>query len=426
MRKTLLAAMSAALAIPALAAASLPGVDDPQVGYAENVHHIANVPGVGGHVAVEGDRLYAGAYGLGMRIFDISDRDNPVVIGEYYPERGRADAVPDGADFDGRLIASLAGNRTGFGNSTEFLDVTDPENIEVLWRWTDAEGNAHTGDIIDERKLWMPAGGSRFRLYDLTPLLDEGQEPAKLTDIDLFQAWMESPHRNDRPVGPGFTHLHEATHHLDVEVRLPEAEWVDQDGDGTPDETYATRDLALVAEGGSYTNNNGNTGSMFVVDITDPANPVVRYRFLHPTGPDHHPIRYFHEARLLDGDPSVLIISDEDLHNGCDAGGLTILKMTPDYTDAVELAEWFNGLGTPAAICSVHNFTTEGHLAYVGSYNAGLQIVDLSDPAEPKRAGQFIAPGADSWGAQIYDGRIYVGDLGGRGLDVFEYTPPED
>jgi len=33
--------------------------------------------GTGGHVTVEGGRLYVGAYGLGFRMFDISDPEKP-------------------------------------------------------------------------------------------------------------------------------------------------------------------------------------------------------------------------------------------------------------------------------------------------------------------------------------------------------------
>src|SRR5687768_2719798 len=41
------------------------------------LEHIYNSPFTGGHVAREGDRLYVGAYGGGMRIFDISEPAAP-------------------------------------------------------------------------------------------------------------------------------------------------------------------------------------------------------------------------------------------------------------------------------------------------------------------------------------------------------------
>jgi hypothetical protein len=73
--------------------------------------------------------------------------------------------------------------------------------------------------------------------------------------------------------------------------------------------------------------------------------------------------------------------------------------------------------------------STKDDFAFFGSYNAGLQVVDLSDPAKPVRGGQFIAPGMNSWGALVHPEApgylTYVGDLGGRGLDVLEFTPPK-
>src|SRR5919106_1433840 len=152
---------------------------------ADNVARVggANTPS-GGHVVVEGDRLYVGAYGLGMRIFDIADPEAPALIGEYLPGK-RADAVPDAAVFDGRHIAVLNGtNRLSLStsdstnpntNKTEFLDVTDPARPRLLWEFNGTtHGEAHNGDIVDVRRLWIPSGGSGtngLRIYDLSPVL---------------------------------------------------------------------------------------------------------------------------------------------------------------------------------------------------------------------------------------------------------------
>ena len=77
------------------------------------------------------------------------------------------------------------------------------------------------------------------------------------------------------------------------------------------------------AQGGNYAGS-GNTGSMFVIDITNPRRPVVLQRWLHTQGAGHHPIRYHHEAQFLASSPRVVLVTDEDLHNGCGgAGGIT-------------------------------------------------------------------------------------------------------
>ena len=88
-----------------------------------------------------------------------------------------------------------------------------------------------------------------------------------------------------------------------------------------------------------------------------------------------------------------------------------------------ELSEWFIPVGTPAPVCSVHVFSTSGDLVAFGSYNAGLQIADYSDPANPVRVGQAITPGTTAWGAQWNRDIVYVGDMS-RGLDTFRYNGP--
>jgi hypothetical protein len=400
--------------------------------------NIARVGGVntptGGHVVIEGDRLYVGAYGLGFRIFDVSDPEEPALIGQYLPGK-RADAVPDAAVFDGRHIAVLNGtNRLSVGtsdstnpntNKTEFLDVTDPANPRLLWEFNGpTHGEAHNGDIVDARRLWLPSGGSGtngLRIYDLSPVL---QSPAgaplsllaagTANGLNPVELWKQSPHyRGDRASEPAFTHTHDISVYLDRPV-------------AQADGSIANRDIALLAEGGAYANNAGNTGSLFIVDITDPRNPVVLNRWRHTAAAGHHPIRYYHEAQFLDGDPSVILVTDEDLHNGCgQAGGITAIRVGASLTgEPTELSEWFIPAGTPAPVCSVHVFSSAGSLVFLGSYNAGLQVVDYNDPTRPAQAGYYIAPGTTAWGALYHEGYVYVGDMA-RGLDVFQLDDPE-
>lgn len=386
-----------------------------------NVEYVTGDCGAtGGHVVVEGNRLYVGAYGAGMRFFDISNPATPVFIGQYVPGTPRADAVPDAAVFDGRHIAVLNGtNRTHRSipvgaartDKTEFLDVSDPAHPVLLATLGPslADGEAHNGDIVDARRLWLPSGGTGvhgLRIYDLRPLLGTPPAPPeKIFTADPAALWAGSPYRQGKPVGAPFTHTHDITVYLGYDVA-----------------GLGKRDIVLLAEGGNYAGN-GNTGSLFVIDITNPSEPVVLLRWLHDGGPEHHPIRYHHEAQFLDGDPRVVLVTDEDLHSGCEAGGVTALRLSDDLTSATELSEWFLGFGTLAPVCSVHVFSSHGNLVFFGAYNAGLQVVDYSDPTLPKRVGHYIAPGATSWGAQYHQGYVYVGDMT-RGLDTFKWVGP--
>jgi hypothetical protein len=384
----------------------------------ENVDYVSGDNGfTGGHVAAQGNRLYLGSYGRGLRIYDISVAAAPRLIGEYAPG-ARADAPPDAAVFDGRHIAVLNGTRRthsslppqGRTDRTEFLDVTNPANPRVLWTFgpDQVDGESHNGDIVDARRIYLPSGGvgaQGLRIYDLNPLL--GSPPGG--PVNLFRGnptalWESSPHRQGKPVGAAFTHTHDIEVYLNYQV-----------------EGLGRRDIALLAEGGNYAGN-GNTGSLFVIDITNPRSPVVLQRWLHESGDGHHPIRYHHEAQFLASDPRVVLVTDEDLHNGCgSAGGITAVRLSADLRSATELSEWFIPFGTPAPVCSVHVFTSHGPFVFLGSYNAGLQVVDYSDPSEPRQVGHFIAEGTTAWGALYRNGYVYVGDMA-RGLDVFGFA----
>ena len=432
--RVLLAAAVAVSLLPLASAQAVPAV------VAQNVRLVANVPGsTGGQSVIEGDRLYVGAYGTGMRLFDIKDPANPKPIGEWRPgpqpsepdsDVGvRADAVPDAANFDGRRIAVMNGtSRTAGAQQAEFLDWTDPAAPKLLWRFNDAtNGESHNGDIVDSRRLWLPSGGSNgLRIFDLNPLLaTPPAAPVRLSMTNPVNLWRDSPYRNGRPVGSAFSHIHDLEVYTDRQVLLPESQWTDRDGDGVADKTYASRDIALLAEGGNYTSGN-NSGSMFIVDITDPSKPVALLRYQRKAGTGK-PVRYVHEAQFLAGQPDVLVTTDEDLHSGCEAGGATIHRVSEDLTQITELSQWFMGNGTPAGVCSTHVMSSKDNYAFIGSYQGGLQVVDLTDPAKPVRAGQYIAAGANSWGALVHPDvpgyLTYVGDFGARGLDVFEFMP---
>ena len=384
---------------------------------AENAEYVGGDNGFpGGHIVFQGNRLYLGSYGRGLYIYDISNPAEPRRIGEYVPGGLRADAPPDAAVFGKRHIAVLNGTRRTHSalppdartDRTEFLDVTNPAAPRLLWTFgpDQVDGESHNGDIVDSRRLYFPSGGvgaQGLRIYDLQPLIKSNAAPRNIFRGDPVALWEKSPYRGGKPVGAAFTHTHDVTVYTDQYVA----------GRGT-------RDIALLAEGGNYTGS-GNTGSVFVIDVTDPRKPVVLLRWLHEQGADHHPIRYHHEAQLLDGDPSVMLVTDEDMHNGCgSAGGVTAVRLAPDLQSASELSEWFIPAGTPAPVCSVHVFSSDGATVFFGSYNAGLQAVDYSDPTAPRRVGQYIAEGATSWGAYYRNGYVYVGDMS-RGLDVLAW-----
>jgi hypothetical protein len=110
----------------------------------------------------------------------------------------------------------------------------------------------------------------------------------------------------------------------------------------------------------------------------------------------------------------------------------------PEYCDSPEGRNLAN---TAFTSYSAHNPTFTDDLAFVTWHSAGLEVIDLADPANPKRAGKFkptplpavatedpaLSSGLDKvvmWSYPIIvDGLIYVIDLR-NGLYILKYTGP--
>ena len=95
--------------------------------------------------------------------------------------------------------------------------------------------------------------------------------------------------------------------------------------------------------------------------------------------------------------------------------------------------------GIPAGgTYSVHNPLVVGDLVLASWYAGGVQACDVSDPALPRRVGQYVPTGEGSGGQNLWgstypvamfsypivrDGLIYVSD-GQTGLHILRYTGP--
>lgn len=115
------------------------------------------------------------------------------------------------------------------------------------------------------------------------------------------------------------------------------------------------------------------------------------------------------------------------------AGGLTIWDIS-DPEAVSQIATY-----DPYPWTSVHNVHIRGDVAYLSYYQAGVEILDVSDPHTPTRIGGF-----DTWGFEDHPGdpshphetQLYSGAWGvwpygdhvvatdtGHGLFVFDYLP---
>ncbi|MEA3144517.1 MAG: hypothetical protein QOG31_1841 [Thermoplasmata archaeon] len=122
-------------------------------------------------------------------------------------------------------------------------------------------------------------------------------------------------------------------------------------------------------------------GALWFYDVKDEANPVLRGHVTPPTMPPQSP-------------PS---------------------PVPPLPVDPFD--------GTPGAGCTAHFGTlVPGEQKFVIAwYNAGVLLIDFTDPAAPKVLDQYRAPGIDTWNARAWNGYVFTGDIG-RGMDVLKLT----
>jgi hypothetical protein len=147
-----------------------------------------------------------------------------------------------------------------------------------------------------------------------------------------------------------------------------------------------------------------------------------------------------HSAVPLE-DPQFVLLASEIFF--CPFEGLAVVDISdpayPEIISRFRLPEnrCQNLPGPPGGTFTPHNPLVVGNMALVSWYGAGVQAVDLSDPAAPARLGQFVPQGVEdaprtilsSYVIQMFsypivrDGLIYVVDSVG-GLYVLRYTGP--
>jgi hypothetical protein len=96
-----------------------------------------------------------------------------------------------------------------------------------------------------------------------------------------------------------------------------------------------------------------------------------------------------------------------------------------------------NALPQADAVFTAHNPLVVGDLAFVTWYGGGLQVLDVREPADPRRVGVYVPSGAGaargsyvgSYPAQLWsypilhEGLLYVADIQ-SGLHIVRYTGP--
>ncbi len=180
-----------------------------------------------------------------------------------------------------------------------------------------------------------------------------------------------------------------------------------------PDTRYAGREICF----------NSSETAVGIADVTDKQNP-------RPLAVASYPNTAYTHQGWLDETQSYFFVDDE----GDEVGGLvprtrTLVWDVKNLEEPVLVKEF---LGTTAA--SDHNLYVRGKYMFQSNYVAGLRVVDISDPANPREVGYFDTvpagdniPGfAGSWSNYPYfpSGTIIVTSMR-EGLFVLKHRPEE-
>jgi len=135
-----------------------------------------------------------------------------------------------------------------------------------------------------------------------------------------------------------------------------------------PDQRHVGRTICLAS----------NETALRIVDVTDPAAPVVVGRAVHPgTG-------YIHQGWLTE-DQRYFFLNDElDELVGTTDRTRTLIWDVSDLDDPVLVG---SHLGPDNA--TDHNLFIRGNRMYLTNYQAGFRVVDVSDPRAPREVGYF-------------------------------------
>ncbi len=159
----------------------------------------------------------------------------------------------------------------------------------------------------------------------------------------------------------------------------------------------------------------GSSEGSQIWDVADPFHPRIISEISNPLISFHHSVATTSDGRYLAiGDESSATCTGASLPMGA------VWFYDIQNRESPELVGYF-GLGRDAPLfCTAHNFEfVPGTRLLVSSwYGGGVNVIDASDPSEPKEVAHFQEDGTTYWSAFWHEGRVYAS--GSPGLDVFK------
>ncbi len=331
-------------------------------------------------------------------------------------------------------------------DGTSFVDVTDPSNprfIGDLPMHQGANANVWRDIKVYKDHAFIVADGSGphgMQVFNLARLRGTSGAPVTFTE-DAHYDNVASAHNIVINEGTGFAYIvgsngggetcggalhmvniHDPLHpvfagcHADPATGIKrtgythDAQCVVYTG---PDTRYSGREICF---------NSSETG-VGIADVTDKTNPKKIAVASYPN------TAYAHQGWLNEEQTHFYLDDEGDEIQGSVPKTRTLIWDVRDLEEPVLVKEF---LGETSA--SDHNLYIRGNLMYQSDYVAGLRVLDISNPSEPKEVGYFDTvpvgenvPGfAGSWSNYPYfkSGTVMVTSVS-EGLFAVRYHPPQ-
>jgi hypothetical protein len=317
-------------------------------------------------IAVKGNLAFTGSNGF--RVFDVSDKSNPVQIG-YHNTPGALVAV------SGNLVVYTP-NSMGSQNPVNIMDISDPENPVKRGHYT---APVMTNDIaLKDHYAFIACWWNGFRVIDFS-----------------------------NPDNPTL-----AAHHFSwYNGAEPGVEWCYVEALEVQDNYLYLVDWKPFED--------EDTKGLYIFDISDPLNPFLVKRFADINSKANDVAVQGNYAYLADGLGGMEVIDVSNVNEPFIAGYL----YTPDGSTAIDvegnyayLANYINGGIQVADISFPHNPLNAGFYHPTGVFALGATI-----------AGSYVYVSDGIGGFQIYDNLIITGiDQAGiaGGPDVHLFPNP--
>ncbi|HPR64435.1 MAG TPA: hypothetical protein PK014_09465 [Thermoanaerobaculia bacterium] len=324
-------------------------------------------------IDVKGEYIYLANYMNGLRIIDWSDPTNPFETGHYdlVGYEDVSDVVVSGS------YAYLATSYPGL----LILDISDPSQPQEVGSYQEfvCKGIAKSGDIII-----MAFGWKGLRFIDVS-------DPTNPVEVSAY-----SPDAYVNNVSVMNNTVLFTDHYLMVlDISDPHAPVIV----GSSSETYRAEDI-VVSDNKAFIA--ASSLGLRIFDLSEITYPCE--------------VGFYDEI-----DATVAIKVSGNIGYVASYGGLHTVDITeterPNYLGTVPFASY----GTCNSIEVVEN------LAYVAAYDAGLQIVDVSDPENPMVIGSYSTEGKAS-GVVVSGEYAFISDFnyGLRVISIADPTNPEE